>query len=86
MRKKKLLTYGLLAGAGYLLYRHFQTQAVPAVVVPQIAPPQGVSGFGRLGYYPAGHDRPFAQAYAGPGTPNVDGPFARYYNGISRWG
>lgn len=59
MRKNKLLTYGLVAGVGYLIYKHMQTTAAPAVV---LAPPAaaGVSGFGRLGYFPDGSDRPFA--------------------------
>jgi hypothetical protein len=58
MRKKQLLTYGLLAGAGYLIYKHMQTTAAPAVVVAAPAQP-AVAGFGHLGYYPDGSDRPF---------------------------
>lgn len=86
MRKNKLLTYGLLAGAGYLVYKHMQTTTAPAaVIVGTGAPAQPVAGFGRLGYYPNGQDRPFAQAYAGPGAPNLDGPFARYHYGLNRW-
>lgn len=61
MRKKQLMTYGLLAGAGYLLYKHMQTNAAPvAVAAAVIPPPAGVSGFG---YLPDGSDRPFQ---AGP--------------------
>jgi hypothetical protein len=64
MRKKQLLTYGLLAGAGYLIYKHMQTTAAPAVVIAPPAATPTVAGFGRLGYYPDGSDRPFA-AHAG---------------------
>ncbi len=62
MRKKQLMTYGVLAGVGYLIYKHMQTTAAPVVVVPPAAA-AGVSGFGRFGYYPDGSDRPFQ---AGP--------------------
>jgi hypothetical protein len=65
MRKKQLMTYGLLAGAGYLIYKHMQSTAAPAVVVAAPgAATLPVAGFGRLGYYPDGSDRPFA-AHAG---------------------
>lgn len=59
MRKKQLITYGLLAGAAYLIYKNMQTTVAPAVVVAPAAVP-AVSGFGRLGYFPDGSDRPFA--------------------------
>jgi hypothetical protein len=85
VRKKSLLTYGLLAGVGYLVYRHLQTSAAPAVAIAPAAAAPGVSGFGRLGYYPNGQDRPFAQANAGPGAPNFDGPFSRHYYNLNRW-
>ena len=64
MRKNKLLTYGLLIGGGYLLYRHFKTPPAPAVVLPTAVAPPTVAGFGRLGYLRDGSDRPFA-AHAG---------------------
>lgn len=64
MRKKQLLTYGLLAGGAYLLYQHFKTPPAPAVVVATPAAPPTVAGFGRLGYFRDGSDRPFA-AHAG---------------------
>jgi hypothetical protein len=60
MRQKQLITYGLLAGVGYLIYRNMQTSAAPAAVAAAIAPPAGVAGFG---YFPDGSDRPFQ---AGP--------------------
>ncbi|HEV8612326.1 MAG TPA: hypothetical protein VGQ73_02375 [Gemmatimonadales bacterium] len=58
MRKKKLLTYGLLGVGAYLVYQHMK-QAAPAPVVALPAPgaATGVSGFG---YFPDGSDRPFA--------------------------
>ncbi len=60
MRKKQLITYGLLAGAAYLIYKQMQP-AAPAVVVAATTPVvPAVSGFGRLGYFPDGSDRPFA--------------------------
>jgi len=59
MRKKQLLTYGLIGAGVYLAYQHMK-QAAPAPAVtlpaPGTAPPQ-VAGFG---YFPDGSDRPFA--------------------------
>lgn len=76
MRKNKLLTYGLLAGAAYFLYQKMQTAAVPAVAVaPATAP--AVAG---LGYFPTGADRPFAHMT----IPGAGQPFARANRGV-RW-
>lgn len=65
MRKKQLLTYGLLAGVGYMIYKQMQTTVAPAVVVAPVVPAVagfgGAAGMGRLGYFPDGSDRPFAQ-------------------------
>jgi hypothetical protein len=82
MRKHKLLTYGLLAGAGYLLYKHMQSTAAPAVVVPAAAAATpAVSGFGRLGYFPSGADRPFARM----SMPGANLPFARASHNVRWW-
>jgi hypothetical protein len=80
MRKNKLLTYGVLAGVGYLLYKHMQSTAAPAVIVPAAAPVP-VAGFGRLGYYPSGADRPFAHM----SMPGAGQPFARANHNIRWW-
>lgn len=63
MRKKHLLTYGLLAGGAYLVYQHLRKSQAPAVVLAAPGAPAAgtVAGFGRLGYAPDGSDRPFAQ-------------------------
>jgi hypothetical protein len=75
MRKKSLLTYGLLAGVGYMLYKHMQTVAAPAVAIA--APAPTVAGFGT---FPSGADRPFAHM----SIPGAGQPFARYNRGV-RW-
>lgn len=77
MRKNKLLTYGLLAGAAFFIYKRMQSTAVPAVVVPTPAAPT----VGRLGYFPSGADRPFARM----GMPGANQPFARAHYGTSWW-
>lgn len=79
MRRNKLLTYGLLAGAGYLIYKHMQSTAAPAVVVPPAA--AHVAGFGRLGYFPSGADRPFARM----SMPGAGLPFSRASHGVRWW-
>lgn len=71
MRKKSMLTYGLLAAGAYLVYKHMQASAAPpAVAVVPAAP--AVSGFG---YFPSGADRPFT---------GRNQPFARATQGV-RW-
>jgi hypothetical protein len=75
MRKKSLMTYGFLAGAAYLLYKHLQTSAAPPAIA--VAPAGTVAGFG---YFPSGTDRPFAHL----STPGAGQPFARYHHGV-RW-
>jgi hypothetical protein len=81
MRKSKLLTYGVLGVGAYLLYKHMQATAAPAVVVPTPAATPAVSGFGRLGYFPSGADRPFARM----SMPGANLPFARYSHGTQWW-
>jgi hypothetical protein len=78
MRKNKLLTYGLLAAGAYLVYKHMQTSAAPAVVVPTATPAQPV---GRLGYFPSGADRPFARM----SMPGANLPFARASHNVQWW-
>lgn len=81
MRRKHLLTYGVLGVGAYLLYKHMQA-ATPAVAIapPAAAPAPGVAGFGRLGYFPSGADRPFARM----NMPGAGMPFARYSHGV-KW-
>lgn len=75
MRKNKLLTYGLLAGAAYFIYQKMQAPPAVAVAAPAAAP--AVSGFG---YFPTGADRPFAHMT----IPGAGQPFARANRGV-RW-
>lgn len=78
MRKKSLLTYGVLAGAAYLLYKKMQSSAAAPVVA--IAPPAAAPRVAGLGYFPGGSDRPFAHM----NIPGAGQPFARYHHGV-RW-
>jgi hypothetical protein len=62
-----------------------QKTAAPAITLPAPAGNAGALPVAGFGYFPSGADRPFAQANAGPGTPNIDGPFSRYYHRTRWW-